>query len=97
MTQSNVDPRSAAFTARAMERFPTLSTLCEALRVGELHALAEELGLDPSLMGAGIELPTYGGQALTRDEIRRHFAWSWDATHLLVGESPDDVKIVPRS
>lgn len=38
-------------------------------------------------------LPTFGGEA-PRDIIN---VWSWDATRLLVGESADDLRIVPRT
>jgi hypothetical protein len=96
VTQTTNDPKHAAFVRRATEAYPTLAALGEALRSGSIHSMAEEMGIEPELIGAGIELPSYGGAALTPAEIRRHLAWSWDATSLLVGESPEDVKVVPR-
>jgi hypothetical protein len=87
---------SETFTSRAREAFPSLEALCLGLKAGAVHALAEELGADPEQVGVELALPTYGGSDLSRDEARRLFAWSWDAARLLVGEAPDEARIVPR-
>ncbi len=36
-------------------------------------------------------LPTFGGEPIDRMGV-----WSWDETHMIIGEGVTDMKIVPR-
>ena len=59
------------------------------------------LDRDPSVMGTGAnadgwssDLPTFGGS--DAHDAHSEPVWSWSETHLLIGASDDELRIVPR-
>lgn len=83
---------------------PTLRELCDVLRSApegghpDTHGalLAYCARYDLPMRHGQIDwsgLPTFGGSAPESTDG----VWSWDATDLLTGDGPDDLRIVPRA